>query len=507
MSEYLKIVFQNLEPVRISDDSASQSGQTITLRYIPGTALRGVVINALAQEEDFKSVKKNLFSSKIRYLNAYLTDGEEELIPSPKGFYEDKTEQHGKKKVDNVVIKGEFEEGNKRASLGRFCRMDGDCVYCYNVNTGSDMKIKMNLQEDEKQNVFRNEYICAGYVFTGYIAVDDSALRDRIKKVFSQDFAIGNARSQGLGKCKIISCGYTDRLPYQDYLPTENQEKECYMLLLSNMAMRGENGELCGLDCGKLEEKMGVETLRVEYCATSTVNVKGYNRVWKAKLPSAVMYEQGSVFHLRYQGTFSKEKMLGLCDQGIGIRLNEGFGRVIFLNGYENIKYKETRQFKKETVSVIKEQHAEDRETLKAAAKCYYRSLLEKKMTAYVVNNPLPKGKIANSQLGILASFTTAYKYNPQEAKRTIGEYLEHAFDKEENVNVQKERNSIRVLKQYVQTVFDTDIETLLCVSTKQKESIMGIPKSSLIDEDGKLKIKLELITRLIRYDNKKEEA
>ena len=62
MTEYLKIVFQNLEPVRIADDSTSQSGQTVTLRYIPGTALRGIVINALAVEEDFEEIKRRLFS-------------------------------------------------------------------------------------------------------------------------------------------------------------------------------------------------------------------------------------------------------------------------------------------------------------------------------------------------------------------------------------------------------------------------------------------------------------
>ena len=103
MSKYIKIVFQNLEPVRIADDSTSQSGQTVTLRYIPGTALRGVVINALARERDFESIKKELFSSKIRYMNAFPTDAGKELIPSPKGFYEDKTQQE-KKEMDNVSI-------------------------------------------------------------------------------------------------------------------------------------------------------------------------------------------------------------------------------------------------------------------------------------------------------------------------------------------------------------------------------------------------------------------
>lgn len=505
MSEYLKIVFQNLEPVRIADDSTSQSGQTVTLRYIPGTVLKGVVVNALAQDSDFEMIKKSLFSTRVRYLNAYPADGEKELLPSPKGFYEDKAEQQGKKEINNVVVKGTFSEGKKRASLGRFCHMDEDSIYYYNIDTGSDLKITIN---DEKQNVFRNEYICAGYIFTGYIAVEDHALKDRIRTVFSKDFVAGNARSVGLGKCRVISCEYTDRLPYEDYLPDESQENECYMMLLSNTVMRDENGELCGLNCRKLAEKMNVSDLEIAFCSTSTVDVKGYNRKWKTKIPTAVMYEQGSVFHLKYKGALTRERMLVLCGQGIGIRLNEGFGRVLFLNDYENIQYKEAAQFSGETDLFIREQqYAEDQETLKIAARCYYRNLLERKMNAYVVASPFPERKIANSQLGILEAFATAYRYEPMEAKRSIEEYLEHALSKEENSSIQKARNSIVELKKYVHRIFDTDIETLLSAGTKKKESVMGILKSDLLTKEEELKLKLELITRMIRYENKREEA
>ncbi len=502
MSEYLKIVFQNQKPVRIANDSTSQSGQTVTLRYIPGTALRGVVINALAQEADFETVKKRLFSAKIRFLNAYLTDGERELIPSPKGFYEDK--QNQEKKIDNVVVNGEFEEGKKRASLGRFCYMEHDCIHYYNVDSGSDLKININ---GEKQNVFRHEYICTGYVFTGYIAVEDIFLRDKIKNVFTEDFVVGNARSSGLGKCHVIHCEYTTKLPYEDYLIDRNLEKECYMMLLSNTVMRNENGELCGLDCDSLAEKLGITDLKIEFCATSTVDVKGYNRKWGTKIPSAVMYEQGSVFHLKYNGILTKEKMRILCDQGVGIRLNEGFGRVLFLKNYENIKYKKEQKMERKIDVEEVKQYEEDKETLKAVAGCYYRKLLERKMNAYVVKTPLSKGTISNNQLGILESFTIAYKYNPKEAKRFIDQYLEHALDKEMNHSVQKDRNSIQELRKCVQHIFNTELDTLLCVETKQKESVMGVPKAELLTEKENLRLKLALITKLIRYDNKKEEG
>ncbi len=505
MSEYLKIVLQNTEPVRISDDSTSQSGQTVSLRYIPGTAIRGIVVNALAKEEDFSEIKKTLFSPAVRYLNAYLTDGERELIPSPKGFYEDKTEAQGKKELDNVVVDGAFTEGLKRASLGRFCRIEDGCIFYYNVDTGSDMKIKINLGEGEKQNVFRNEYIAPGHVFTGYIAVEDEAVKERIKDVFAGDILVGNGRSAGLGRCKVLSCEYTERLPYQEYLADTDQPDSCYMMLLSNTVMRDETGELCGLNLKKLEEQLGVEELRIRYCSTSTVEVKGYNSVWGTRTPSAVMYEQGSVFHLEYKGILTAERMRAVCGKGIGIRMNEGFGRVLFLNDYETIRYKKAEYYTRKIVCAADRQYPEDKETLRIAARGWYRNVLKRAASHYVVEHPLPRGKISNSQLGTLESYTTAYKYESQEAERMIKRYLQHTDSKAENARVQKTKNGVKELERYISHIMDTDIETLLKIETKDKESIMGIPKKELFTSEELGKMKLELITRMIRYDNKKE--
>lgn len=91
MTEYIKYLIRNKEPLRIADDSTSQNGQTTTLRYIPGTTVRGWIVNQLSGREDFEQIKKELFSDKVRYLNAYLNKDGKDMLPSPKGFYEDKT--------------------------------------------------------------------------------------------------------------------------------------------------------------------------------------------------------------------------------------------------------------------------------------------------------------------------------------------------------------------------------------------------------------------------------
>ena len=42
-----------------------------------------------------------------------------------KGFYENKQECTGKKQIQNVVVNKEFSGECKRASLGRYCYMQG----------------------------------------------------------------------------------------------------------------------------------------------------------------------------------------------------------------------------------------------------------------------------------------------------------------------------------------------------------------------------------------------
>mgnify|MGYP003302951981 CR=1 FL=1 len=550
MAEYLRYVIKTVEPIRISDDSISQSGQTDTLRYIPGTSIRGLVINALAKEEDFEDIKENLFSKDINYLNAYpivekkkLIPAEKdsvaekkelilskkdsviekkELIPSPKGFYEDKGEQD----IQNVVVKGKFKDGYKRASLGRYCYIENGCIYYYNINTGSDMKIKINLEQSEKQNVFRNEYIMPGQLFCGYIRVNQEELKERIKKTFSNIIFIGNARSAGFGKCEVIECDYVSNLPYEQYLSNNDLQSCCYMMLLSNTAMRNEHtGELCGLDTKQLAKKLGVENLEIEFCSTSTVNVRGYNRTWQTKIPSVVMFEQGSVFKLKFDGNITEKCQNIVCDTGIGIRTNEGCGRVLFLKDYESVNGKEkidvSHAEQKENIVT----HNEDAQVLKMVAKQYYARLLEQKIKRFIVEKRFTYGTISSSQLNKLYAIATMYQYQPKQAKQAIQDYLNYSMEKEQTNNTQKERGSFLEIKKFVERLFEVELEKFMEESIKHsieenlyseeekeqlfmelaiKDTIMGMKRANLFSAEEQDRWKLKLLIELIRYENKK---
>ena len=526
MAKYLRYVIRNIEPLRIADDSTSQRGQTATLHYIPGSTVRGLVVNALCKDDKFEILQKELFSAKIRFLNAYpITEMEiegektkiKELIPSPKGFYEDKTECN-KKEIRNIVVDGGFSgEGWKRASLGRYCYLNDDCIYYYQVETGSDLKIKKNLLENEKRNVFRSEYIMPNHRFAGYIAIENEELGEYIREVFDQLIVLGNGRFTGMGKCLVESCTYCEMVPYEAYQAAAPMCGECYMMLLSNTVMRNENGEYCGLNLEALSKQMGVTNLCIKFCSTSTVEVKGFNRKWGGKIPSVVMFEQGSVFHLSYEGILTEKCMKKIADRGIGIRRNEGFGRIIFLENYEQLHYKQEgcmilkNTFQREDLEANQEQENleanEEQEVLKLAARCYYKNLIAKAIRRYVVDHPLKMSGISNSQLGQIGALAASYQYEPEEGIKAFQRFFDHASEKEEGYNIQKKRNSVGRASQLVQEILNQELEETLDIQTKEQDTVMGIEKKVLFSSGEQAMLKRNLLVTWIRHNNKRQKG
>ena len=503
--KYIQYKLKNVEPLRIADDSTSQSGQTVTLRYIPGTTVRGYVVNQLAASlgDGFEQYKKALISEKVTYMNAYLYENKKELIPSPKGFYEDKTVVEGKKEIQNVVINGRFSEGFKRADLGRFCYFDDDCIYHYNLETGSDLKILINKRKnDDKQNVFRNEYIMAGHEFVGYICVKDDVLAEEIKDVFSETLILGNARSQGLGKCKVLEVHEFDGdfIPYGEYAVKSDAEKCCYMLLVSNTVMRDEYGEYAGLNISELERRLGVTGLRIEYCSTSTVNVKGYNRAWGNKIPTVTMYEQGSVFKFSFNGTASLQNMQEIMKSGIGVRTQEGFGRVLFLKDYEKYTCKSEGSVAE---SVFEEavERENDKNDLKLIAANYYRRKLEDKMQERILDG-VDRLKMAKSQVGNVRALVVSNRYDAVNGTKVIKNYFSHSAEKEAGRKIQNQRASIVPFMKKILDILDQPLAKTL--ELEQVTSIMGCPVQNLISEDDLQRMKFDYILELIRYDNRK---
>ena len=395
------------------------------------------------------------------------------------------------------------------------------------------MKIKINLEEGEKQNVFRNEYIAPGYQFTAYIAVDEETVDSELEKdansedkktlleciqsVFHDEIILGNARSSGFGECKIISCEVTETLPYQNFIADTDQVNECYMMLVSNTSLRSQQGEICGFNedvLAALGEKMHVKNLQIAHCATSTDTVRGYNRTWGVKIPSTVAYEQGSVFHLKYEGTLTVETIRKLSNEGIGIRKNEGFGRILFLkDGYDNINLKQSEEYfsKREEEELLPTMLPDDKKVLRIVAKSYYKTMIQRGLQSFVLEKDTQKVleyiRTSASQLGMLDSVITAYQYDPKNAIALLRKYLSESDKREENNRIQKQHNSLRVVNDFIENaILNKKIEVIAGFKGNKEGYIMGVPVFELLSEEQEERMKLKLIRDLIRFNNKGEK-
>lgn len=510
MSKYLKYTIKNTAPIRIADDETSQRGQTDTLRYFPGSTIRGYVMTQLANNNQLEDNKQILFSGKVSFLNAYPSIDGREMIPSLKGYYEDKSEKAEKKELNNVLFEDVI-PGYKRAALGHFCYLEDDCIRYADVEVSEDVNINTG-KEDVKRNVFRSQYIKKNQTFSGYIVFQDEVSEDLINLIsetFDQAIYLGNRRSAGYGACVCIGREVKQGLPYQEIRTAQGAE-DLYMLLLSDTVMRDQFGELTGLCLEELAEKLGCKCLKIERCATSITDVRGYNRIWEGAIPSAVMYEAGSVFHLKASEPIPEEKLHQLENNGIGIRRDEGFGQIAFLKDYTKIRYKLAVSTTLKVTCGVPSwgKEKEIAQDLKIAAQGLVMQRLEAATNRYITeqkNSQKRKydlSRISSSKRGLLMSMCQQLRYQPSEAKSQLMAFVSHENEKNNKVKIHDGKKRQDVLYRYVKEILEGDLFQIVDIEWKN-ECVFGIQIQDLLPADRMIQYKLNLMIRQLKLENR----
>lgn len=316
-------------PLIITDLDRSSGNSFETRGFIPGAAVRGVVMGSLsARDPDwFEAHKRELLS--IRFLDAAPIPGQGAPLPSVKGFYADKNSDD----LDtNVVTGAEVIEGHKRAKLGSFCTLDGETVRYWSARTGGTLRIQRG-KPGQDTTPFQVRYLEAGQDFEGYVLLDDPALAAPVSQALSGAVWLGADRFAGFGKCSVTleAAEQPSWLEEYGYRKQEEIGKDLYLLAVSPLTMLNGLGEPCGLDETRLAQKLNVEWVKLLYCSTSMTQDGSYNRAWQCRAPSVRMYDRGSLFHLVCSQPPMLERVRQLQEEGLGIRRAEGFGQVLFL--------------------------------------------------------------------------------------------------------------------------------------------------------------------------------
>lgn len=377
-------------PVLITDLDRSRENRYETRNYIPGSAIRGMVISALAAQEPewFQAHRVDLLSDETRFLNAVPAPEGTVPLPSIKGFYEDKEET----RFETVVKDGAFSPGLKRAKLGSFCALEGDTVRFWSTVSDGATRIGRKVNRCEEKTMFQTRGIGAGQNFEGYILLDDPELAAVISSALTDTIWLGADRYDGFGKCSVTTLETAEEPAWIKAYGCGAQEqvgKRLYLLAVSPFTMLDWTGEPCGLDLNALADKLGVSGVKILHCSTSLAEYGGYNRTWKCREPAVRMYDQGSIFQIECGEAPALEKLRALERKGIGIRRAEGFGQILFLRTdfFEGLTQKRTSKAEErleESGAVI-------------ARRARYQWVIENAGT-------LTTGKLSRSQIGSIQS-------------------------------------------------------------------------------------------------------
>ena len=319
----------------------------------------------------------------------------------------------------------------------------------------------------------------------------------------------GNGRWSGLGHIKILDVKECETLGAETFAENGTLKSPQYLMLLSNGTMLNEYGENTGLDIPTLEKMLDVKNLEVSLASSSVINVHGFNRTWKTRTPSVKMYEMGSMFKLTFVGEISDDRVKKLYLDGVGIRKNEGFGRVIFVKDYEKLAYKKALKIHSDSASSEAKKDPnlspDDRNTVKIVARGLLKKRLKHALREYIEETPLKMGNVNRSQLGTIRSISSMYLFKPEEAIQQLKDYMIHSEEKAENQKVHSSPKNIKALNDQIRNIISTDSHELL-LGTKDMKPILGFPVKEIFTKDEWLQFRIQTLLEMIDQSNRRDK-
>lgn len=312
-------------PLVISWTKRSGTHNMESRRYLPGSAIRGMVLSRLSKEKpEFFAANRDALLNHTYFHNAFpLVDGHSQF-PTPMGFYSDRNTGSS-----YHVLTQKVKAGDKRSQVGQFCWIEGDEL----IHSSPQMTVMTCSPRNNRKRVFSKQAIAAGTVLEGSIFLEEEGLISEIVETFEEYITLGTARFTGNGVCRVLKVESMQSLP-SEFLADDVVPRELFMLIVSPMTMT-KNAEPVGICEETLARALGVDSVEIIGCTTSVTESAGYNRKTQCAEPIAVMYEMGSLFRLRCAPCApTVEKLHELEHTGIGIRCPEGYGQVRFLKDF-----------------------------------------------------------------------------------------------------------------------------------------------------------------------------
>lgn len=489
MNNYVQYDLYLKQPVKMG--SPGNQNNADALPYIAGSTIRGAFISLMIRRY-FRNVKDlnhdvqtaGILFRDTRFFDAYLQKDGTLLMPVPSVYYADKHEMRAAEKermnghsVELPVHGREDsvpEEGEVRVDNGRWCSLDKDNSRV----TGTKMCANLHIavaRDGEKGKMFRYEAIERGQTFTGFIRCKDEHDAEMYRNaIANQEVYLGGSKGSGYGQCvvrNLKTVSYDDLLKAY-HAPVNHAFKQQHLLTiyaLSNLILLDQNGSVVSEpEPAFLEEKLGIHDVRLEKAYVSLTHTGGYNHLWRAGDVQETAVKAGSYYRFHYEGDIDADKAESFQENGIGVRKQEGFGRILLNLDLHQKKRIEIR----DQVPVNKNihlNHEEEKELQMIQAKVNEERLRKVIRDAALDGTRHYAGRkvrMGQSQLGRLYNEVSSLNVNPDlrnnddQARRHLIRFVDNLqIENDQGKKRFKSESAERTYKEYLIQIGDRNLK------------------------------------------------
>jgi CRISPR-associated protein Csx10 len=350
----LKITLTQKSPVCFSNIRHRQN-IFYTHDYIPGSVLWGFFINQYVKAE--KNIHPDFFNDNIRFLNCYIKIKVDkyyiQTLPMPLSLYTckekpymadgDKNDSHDLVDIlfneETVCRSKDCESKLHPVAPGYFYSFETSDIYRPRKIVEMHNKIDKYSQNTKADSLYSYELLDeVGIRFVGQILVEhQSDLFTFVKGFNDKNLRLGKARTSGCG-CFKLNIQESDDTGIDDYF-AEGFNDQINIYLHSDAIV------MDALNCYQTvisPEILGLENeIRREKYFARSIEVQGFNAKHQKTRINDIAIKKGSCFSYRLEPGADPEKVKTRIQEiendGLGIRKNEGFGRVRF----NRIEFKE----------------------------------------------------------------------------------------------------------------------------------------------------------------------
>ncbi len=329
----LMVKIHALQPLLVTQLGAGEENSATAFHFIPGSVLRGMVIDRYLREYQTADVARDpicrrlFFDGVVRYLNAYpLSRLGQRMLPKPLSWRVEKERRDDPTAtIYDFAIELHQDLDIPVLPSGMFCWREEEQVEIdtptryINIHNASEDR---NAKRKDDSTVYRYEAIAAGESFGAVILAKDKADLDVLRPFLDEtEVNLGGSRSAGYGLVRIEIEDTQTVSSWREYEPDGEPGSGITVLtMLSDAVLRDQHGQFTA----DLDAVLEWKHLRAY---TQMRVVGGFNRKWGLPLAQAPALQAGSVFVYRADQV-DLQTLHRLKREGIGERRVEGFGRI-----------------------------------------------------------------------------------------------------------------------------------------------------------------------------------